>query len=229
MGSEMCIRDSYYRGQLGLTPPKGPIDDFLSSADSGFIDDLNRLPVEKEADLVINQPRGGSGTTLPQSPVFMADDFIISTDPLTGKPRVATKDGLELDQIKGKVSVLAPDTPVTSPAPAPSINPQFVDEGAVGLAKLFDEYSAATPSRPLPPRPLRSPEEPERQTGTTPSFDIFETEEQEAEEFLQSSEEMQGETDPFGTWVDPVPPTLESPEIQLDLLQETESPQKPRT
>ena len=222
-------KDDYYRGQLGLKPPKGPIDDFLSSADSGFIDDLNRLPVEREADLVINQPRGGSGTTLPQSPVFMADDFIISTDPLTGKPRVVTKDGLELDQIKGNVSVLAPDTPVTSPAPAPSINPQFVDEGAVGLAKLFDDYSAATPSRPLPPRPLRSPEEPERQTGTTPSFDIFETEEQEAEEFLQSSEEMQGEEDPFGTWVDPVLPTLESPEIQVDLLQETEAPQKPRT
>jgi len=227
-------RDDYYRGQLGLNPPKGGIDDFLNSAESGFIDDLKPLPVEREADLIINKPSGGSATPMPQSPVFMADDLIVTTDPLTGKPNIKTKSGVALEEIRGNVAVMVPESPTTpSTFAAPDINPQSVDEGVGGIAQLFDEYSAATPSRPIPPKPVKPMAEPVKDPEISPkvvppSFDLFDSEDQEAEEYLQRTEEMEGEADPFGTWVDPVPPTLESPEIQVDLLQIPESPPKPR-
>jgi hypothetical protein len=211
---------------LGLIPEDGPLADWANMPEDF---NLPKLSVVSEAEALIAPTRPKSPVS-PPSPTFKFEELTIKTDPITGRPKVSAPDGTPLDQIEGNVAVSVPEAPPAT-FMTPDINPQTADNAATGLGQLFDEYQKGTPSIPRPPRPTIRPAgeeaEAEAKQKVSPPRGFFETEEQEAEQFLQEGSEMQGETDPFGTWVDPVPPTL--PDYSLTDPAAPTAPKKPRT
>ena len=137
----MCIRDR-------LIPEDGPLADWANMPEDF---NLPRLNVVSEAEALIAPTKPKTPTT-PPSPTFQFDELKITTDPITGRPKVSAPDGTPLEQIEGKVAVAVPEAP-PSTFMTPEINPQTADDAAVGLGQLFDEYQQGTPTIPRPPRP----------------------------------------------------------------------------